>query len=70
MTPKELIPATKLPALPTDEALAEFFDTHDTSRLWQQMKPAPPVRLPARQRAAIRARHDARPPLVPRPRLD
>jgi predicted DNA binding CopG/RHH family protein len=40
--------------------LVDFFDTHDTSRVWQQMKPAAPVKLPARQAAAIRARHEAR----------
>ena len=43
-----------------DESAAKFFETHDTSQVWKQMKPARPLRLPPEQVRAMRERYEQR----------
>ena len=48
--------AVSIPTFADEEAAASFFETHDTSRIWKQMKPANPVKLPPEQVHAMRER--------------
>jgi len=49
--------ANSTPKFTDDEAVAEFFETHDTSRIWKQMKPAKPLSLPSKQVQTMRERY-------------
>jgi len=49
-----------IPRFDDDESAAAFFETHDTGLLWERMKAAKPVRLPAEQIRAMRERHRQR----------
>ena len=50
----------RTPRFADDESAAAFFETHDTSLLWKQLKPARPVKLPPDQVHAIRQRFEQR----------
>ncbi len=54
---KEIKSATRIPSFTDDESAAAFFETHDTSRIWETMKPARPVKLSPKQAQAIRERY-------------
>jgi len=58
--PKDLKPATEVPAFATDEEAANWFDTHDISGVWDQLQPARPIKLPPEQVRAIRERYRRR----------
>ena len=50
----------RAPHFADDEAAATFFETHDTSRIWEQMKPAKPLKLLPEQVQAMRERYRQR----------
>ena len=50
----------RTPRFADDESAAAFFETHDTSLLWRQMKPARPVKLPPDQVQTMQQRHRQR----------
>jgi len=54
---KEIKTATRIPSFADDEAAAAFFETHDTSRIWKEMKPAKPLKLLPDQAQAMRERY-------------
>lgn len=54
---KAIKTASSIPAFADEEAAASFFETHDTSRIWKEMKPAKPVKLPLEQKRAMRGRY-------------
>ncbi|HET8549869.1 MAG TPA: CopG family antitoxin [Bryobacteraceae bacterium] len=56
---KRLKPADELPHFETTEEFAEFIETHDTSRIWDKLKPARPLKMPPEQIEAIKQRHAA-----------
>jgi hypothetical protein len=58
--PKRRKPADEVPSFKRTEELAEFVETHDTSRIWPKLKPARPIRMPPAQIRAIHERHVAR----------
>ena len=49
--------AIRTPRFADDESAAAFFETHDTSHIWEQMKPAKPLLLSPEQVQAIRERY-------------
>jgi hypothetical protein len=57
---KKLTTANALPSFADDEAAAAFFETRDTSRIWKNLKPAQPVKLPSGQKQAMRERYRQR----------
>jgi len=57
---RKLKTARRVPALASDQEAAEFVDTHDTSAIWAQLRPAKPIRMPATQARRIRERHARR----------
>src|SRR3990172_3563142 len=57
---KAIKTAVSIPTFAEEEAAAAFFETHDTSRIWEQMKPAKPLKLPSEQVQAIRERYQQR----------
>ena len=50
----------RTPCFADDESAAAFFEAHDTSLLWEQMKPARSLKLPPDQVHAIRQRFEQR----------
>jgi hypothetical protein len=50
----------RIPRFADDESAAVFFETHDTSRIWEQMKPAKPLELLPEQVQAMRERYRQR----------
>ena len=52
--------AIRTPRFADDESAAAFFETHDTSRIWDQMKPAKPFLLSPEQVQAMRERYRQR----------
>ena len=57
---KAIKTAGSIPAFADEEAAAAFFETHDTSRIWEQMKPARPLKLLPEQVQAMRERYRQR----------
>lgn len=53
-------PASSAVNCPDEEAVATFFETHDTSRIWERMKPAKPLKLFPEQVQAMRERYQQR----------
>ena len=58
--PRRLKPADELPEFKGVEEFAEWVDTHDTSRVWDRLKPARRLKMPPEQVLAIKERHAAR----------
>ena len=58
--PKKLKPALKLPEFANDEEAANWFETHDTSQIWDQLLPVRPIKLPPEQAQMIRDRYQRR----------
>jgi len=54
---KKLKPATSIPHFANDQEAAEFFETHDTSQIWDELTPVRPFNLPPEQIKAIRERY-------------
>ncbi len=54
---KRLQLATSIPKFTNNEEAANFFETHDISQVWDQLKPVRPFKLPASQVQAIRERY-------------
>jgi hypothetical protein len=57
---KKLKVAKTVPHFANRDEAATFFDAHDVSDVWDQMRPVPPFKLPTAQVDAIRARHAGR----------
>lgn len=57
---KAIKTASSIPTFADEEAAASFFERHDTSQIWEQMKPAKPLKLPPEQVQAMRKRYRAR----------
>ena len=57
---KAIKTAGSIPAFVNEEAAAAFFETHDTSRIWEQMEPAKPLKLLPEQVQAMRERYRQR----------
>ena len=47
----------RIPSFADEEAVATFFETHDTSRIWEKMQPAVSLKLPLEQAKAMRERY-------------
>lgn len=56
MARKLKVPKT-VPHFANSDDAAAFFDTHDISELWEQMRQVPAFKLPSAQIDAIRKRH-------------
>ncbi len=54
---RKLKPATTIPDFANDEEAAEFFETHDTSQIWDQLTPVRPFKLLPSQVRQIRERY-------------
>ncbi len=54
---KRLKLAKTIPVFANREEAAKFFETHDISAVWDQLKPVRPFKLPDSQIRAIRDRH-------------
>jgi len=57
---KRLKLAKTLPKFASNDEAAEFFETHDISAIWDQLKPVRPFKLPPAQVKMIRERAEQR----------
>ena len=57
---KRLKLATSIPQFESNKEAAEFFETHDISLVWDQLKPVRPFKLPPSQVKQIRERYERR----------
>jgi hypothetical protein len=57
---KRLNVAKTVPHFANRDEAAAFFDAHDVSEVWDQMRQVPPFKLPTAQVDAIRTRHAGR----------